>query len=47
MEEEEEFGPLPSSAQREVLAEVRFLPTLKAAVLRKLFAKALARHARD
>eukprot|EP00435_Cladocopium_sp_Y103_P042309 s4134_g11.t1 len=40
---EAEFGALPSSAQREVLTEVRFLPTLKAAVLRKLFTKALSR----
>ena len=45
--QEEEFGGLPTAVQREVLAEVRFLPTLKAVVLRELFAKALARHSRD
>jgi hypothetical protein len=45
--QEEEFGGLPAAVQRDVLAEVQFLPSLKAGVLRKLFAKAVARHLRD
>ena len=45
--QEEEFGGLPAAVQRDVLAEVQFLPSLKAGVLRKLFAKAVARHLTD